>query len=200
MTDELLTILNGRANLKRFTANLVEKTATIAAVAVDRQPSKSCRILVEVVGATVLTGTVVLAGSTDETFNFGADGVTVGEKDFTSISTITVAGISNGFIEVRAVTKTGQPINQEKVIYSNVPVRFYPVKMSNVVKMMAAGQLDVARHKFMAGPDYPDIQVNDLIYAVSGIAGLTHGYVSFVEACMDFAGATDHYEAEVVKT
>jgi hypothetical protein len=114
--SELSDILNGRADLRRFTANVVDKTATIAAVAVSRQPTKSCRLAVEIVGATILAGTVVIAGSTNETFHFGADGVTVGEKDFTNLSTITVAGISNGFIEVRAVTKTGQTINQEKTI------------------------------------------------------------------------------------
>jgi len=197
--SDLTDILNGRADLKRFTANLVDRKATIAAPSVDRQPEKSCRLVVEVVGATILAGTVVIAGSTNETFSFGADGVTVGEKNFTSLSGITVAGISNGFIEVRAATKTGQAINQEKTIYSNMPVRFYPVKMSNVVKMMAAGQQDIARHKFMAGPNYPDIQVNDFVYALSGVAGLTRGCVSFVEGCLDFDGATHHYEAEVIK-
>jgi hypothetical protein len=197
--SELTNILNGRANIKRFTANLVDKKATISIVAVDRQPPASCRLTVEVVGATILAGTVAIAGSTNETFNFGADGVTVGEKDFTSISGITIAGISNGFIEVRACSKTGQPINQEKAIYSNAPVRFYPVKMSNVVKMVGAGQLDIARHKFMIGPDYPDLQVNDRVYAVSGIAGLTQGEISFIEACMEFDGTTHHYEAEVSK-
>jgi len=193
--SEFTEILQGRIRLKRLTSSLLDKKAVAASMTVDRQPLQACRLAIEVVGCTVLNGTISLAGSTTDSLNFSANGTQVNTKDFTNISGITVAGISNGFIQIKAVSKTGQPMNQEKEIYASLPVKFFP--LSGRIRMMAPGQEKVAQYKFMAELD-KDIQENDLIYALSGIAGLTRGQVSFVETFIDFDGITHHLEAEVM--
>jgi hypothetical protein len=43
-----------------------------------------------------------------------------------------------------------------------------------------------------------DVRENDMIYAVSGIAGLTRGQISFVEPLYEFDGVTHHQECEIV--
>lgn len=193
--SEFNVILTGRLKLKRLTPNVVDKTASIASLAVSRQPAQSCRLAVEVEGATISTGSVAFAGSTNETINFTANSVEVSTKDFTSISTITVAGISNGFITVRAVSKMGQPVNQEKDIYASLPVRFYP--MAGKIRMLAVGQEKAAKYKFMCDYD-KDIQENDIFYGLSQVAGLTRGMITFVENIFDLDGVTHHIEAEVI--
>lgn len=193
--SEFSDILTGRLKLKRLTPNIVDKTATIASVTINRQPTQACRLAVEVEGATVATGSVAIAGSTTETLSFTANSVGVSTKDFSSISGITIAGISNGFITVRAVSKMGQPVNQEREVEASLPVRFYAI--NGKIRMIAAGQEKVAKYKFMC--DYnKDVQENDIIYGISQVAGLTRGMVSFVENIFDLDGVTHHIEAEVI--
>jgi len=48
----------------------------------------------------------------------------------------------------------------------------------------------------MVAPD-KDVRENDIIYAVSGIMGLTIGIVSFVSGIFDFNGITHHIHCEV---
>lgn len=93
-----------------------------------------------------------------------------------------------------SITDLGQTILQESTVYASLPVRFYAI--SGKVRMLAAGRQKVAQYKFMAGPD-KDVQENDIMYALSGVAGITMGRVSFVETLMDFAGASHHIEAEI---
>lgn len=193
--SELSDVLTGRLRLRRLTPNLVDKSVSIASLAITRQPAQSCRLVAEVEGATIGAGSIAFAGSTNETLNFTENTVVVGSKDFTSLSTITVSGISNGFITVRAVTKMGQPINQEKDVYSSLPVRFYP--MAGKIRMLAVGQEKIAKYKFMADYD-KDIKENDIIYGLSQVAGLTRGMISFVEHIFDLDGITHHIEAEVI--
>lgn len=192
--DELENILTGKAILRRLTPNVVDKTASIASLAVNRQPAQSCRLAIDVEGATIATGSVAFAGSTNETINFTSNSVEVSAKDFTSISTITVAGISNGFITVRAVSKMGQPVNQEKTIDYDLPVRFFA--KSGKIRMLAVGQENkISRYSFMVSPD-ADIQENDILYAVSQVQ-LDKSQVNFVETIYDFDGITHHIEADV---
>lgn len=142
-------------------------------------------------------GTVVQS-VTSETFNFDDNDCKAGETDFTTISGITVSGISDGFIKIRAVSKMGQPVNQQITVQSSMPVRFYPREIhDNRSTMLRPGQDKLAEYKIMAEPDV-DIQENDLVYAVSGIFGLTLGQVSFVEKFFNFSGVTHHTEAEVM--
>lgn len=193
--SELTDVLTGRLNLKRMTADLLDGVSVSDSMNVDRQPPKACRLVVDIEGATISTGLVNVAGSTTETFSFSENGPKIGIKDFTSISGVTISGISGGTIGIKAVTRTGQPINQETTVYSNMAVRFYAI--SGKIRMIAAGQEKAAKYKFMAAPDKV-IKENDIFYAVSGVQGLTMGRVDFVEEVIDLDGVTHHIEAEVL--
>lgn len=189
-------ILTGRINLKRNTSFLVDKTAVVVNPSADRQPPKSCRMEVVIDGATVGgSATILISGNVDETLNFTANGKQIGESNFTSISGITVTNISEGFISIRCLNKMGQPINQEKTVKDNMSIRFYA--QDGRIRMMKTGQEQISKYKIMAASD-EDIQDNDLIYAVSGVFGLTLGKVTFSEKIYDFDGVTHHTEAEVM--
>ncbi len=192
--SEFSNTLTGSIKLTRFIDHLVDKKAIASSISVDRQPLKSSRLSIEIDGCTVGTGVVTVDGSTTEVFNFTADDIKIGNKDFTSISSIAVSGISDGFIQIKAVSRTGQPIIQEKSIYDSLPVYFYAI--SGKIRMQASGQQKVAKYKFMADYD-KDVKEKDLIYPISGAAGLTLGQISFVETIFDFDGITHHLEAEV---
>ncbi|MBI4708242.1 MAG: hypothetical protein HY761_10030 [Candidatus Omnitrophica bacterium] len=193
--SEFTDILTAVVNIKRFTPYLLDNINVAASLSANRQPEKSCRLALEIDGCTVSTGLVTVSGNTIETFSFTNNGFKVGIKDFTSVSSILVSGISNGFIQVKAVSKTGQPVNQEKDIYNSLAVRFEALEGS--IRMMAPGEQKKAEYKMYAAPD-KILQENDLVYAVSGIVGITVGLISFVDTLMDFDGATDHIECEIM--
>lgn len=192
---EFQDVLRGRANIKRLDSRLLDKAAVAASLSADRQPGKTTRLQIEVVGATVSSGLVNIAGSTNEAFSFSGNGVQVSTKDFTSISGVTLSGISDGFIEIKAVSRSGQPVNQEISIYNNIAVRFFADQ--GRVTMKPSGEERITKYKFMAEPD-KIIKENDIFYALSGvIAGITRASVEFVEAPRDFDGATHHIECGV---
>ncbi len=193
--SEITDILSGLVDLKRNTAFVVDNVDVAASVAIDRQPRKAARMEVEVIGATVTTGVVNLAGSTTETLNFTVNEVQVSTLDFSSLTGLTMSGITDGFIQVRALNKMGQPINSEIVVETNMPVKFYT--QDGRIRMMKQGSEQIADYKMIAAPD-KDVRDNDLIYAVSGVVGLTFGKIMFVEKIFDFAGATHHLEAEIM--
>lgn|GEM_PF-6654950 len=193
--SELSEILTSRIRLARFTSALLDAEVAAASMTPDRQPPRSCRLRISVEGATIGTGLIAVTGSTNENFAFTQNGIVVGEKDFTSIAGLAVSGISDGFIEVKAVSPAGQPVNQEYDVYASMAVRFYAI--SGKIRMMNPGQSKIAQYKIMCDYD-KDIKENDTIYAISGIAGLTRGQISFVEPLYDFAGVTHHFEAEIV--
>jgi len=193
--DELFDILNSVLNIKRETPLLLDNKLITASMSVNRQPDRSCRLGITISGATVTLGTISIAGTTDETFSFDDNETVIGIKDYSNISSITVAGISDGTIEIKAVTKTGQPINQEKVIHTNLPVYFFAV--SGRVKMVPAGKEKVIKYKFITLP-YKKVEENDIFYAVAGIRGMTCGRIDFVDEIIDLAGVTHHIEADVV--
>ena len=192
--SELSDILTGSVNIKRLTNILLEKSASVAGMTPIRQPMEEVRIRAIVEGATVSTGSIVFAGSTTDTLAFTANGEQITSKGFTSVTGITVAGISNGFITLEALDKLGNPVNQEISIHSALPVRFYA--LSGKIRMMAAGQTDTAKYKMMVAPDKL-IEPNDLMYAVSSIQGLTRGQIEFVTEIADLAGATHHIECDI---
>lgn len=93
-----------------------------------------------------------------------------------------------------SISPLGQQINTETEVYASMPVRFEAIKGG--IRMMAAGQQKIAQYKFFADYDR-DVRENDVFYSVSGIQGMTHGQVSFVDTIVDFAGASHHLECEV---
>lgn len=193
---EFADILTGSIDLKRQTAFLLDEVANAASYSADRQPIKASRLEVVVDGATVSTGLVNVSGNVNETFSFSEDGKLIGTQDFTSISGITTSGIEDGFLSIKAITKLGQPINQDETIYSDLPIRFYA--QNGRIRMMKQGQEKIAKYKIMADWD-KDIQENDLLFANSGVFGLTIGRIDFAEKIFDFDGATHHTEAEVME-
>jgi len=193
--SELSDILQGSVNIKRLSGTLLNKTASAASMTLTRQPAREVRIHVAVEGATVSTGSMVFAGSTDETLSFTANGEKVTSKGFTSVTGITVSGISNGFITMKALDKLGNPVNQEIVIHSALPVRFYA--LNGKIRMQAAGQVNTAKYKMMIAPDKL-VEPSDLMYAVSGVQGLTRGLIDFVTEIAGLDGATHHTECEII--
>jgi len=192
--SELTDILNASIKITRLTSLLVDKSAVAASLTADRQPSRASRLSVEIEGATVSSGSVTITGSTVEAITFDANGSKSGLKDFSSISSIAISGISDGFIKVRAVSRSGQYINQECDVYNPMAVKFYAI--DGRIRMLKQGQQDIVKYKFMAAPDKV-ILPGDMMYALSGVAGITMGQVDFVEAIVDFDGATHHIEAEI---
>lgn len=130
-----------------------------------------------------------------EQFVFTQNDVKVGTEDFTNIGSVFCTGIAGGSISIRSINNMGQPINQLVNVGTDVPVRFYA--QSGRIRMMKQGQDKIAKYKIMAEPD-ADIEDNDMIYAVSGIFGLTYGKVEFAERIYDFDGLTHHLEAEIM--
>ena len=194
MTDEFTDILTASLNIKRISDKLLDEADVQASMTADRQPARTTRLKVEVIGCTVSGGLISVNGSTHEIFSFADNGYSIGEKEFTSITGITMSGISDGFIEVKAVSRTGQPINQEISIHDNLPVNFFAI--SGQLRMMASGQEVISKYKFMAAPDKL-LEEKDIMYAVSNIQGLTRGEITFVESIIDFDGLTFSHEAEV---
>lgn len=172
----------------------VESTATVqndSVVLDDTVTGTDYQIIVSdgVLGITVATS------STTESFTFSENGEKVGTTNFVSIAGITTFGISDGFINIRAVSKMGQPINQLISVQNNVPVRFY--KQNGRIKLVKSGDELVAQYKIMAEPDL-DIREEDLVYPLSGVVGITMGLINFVERIWDFDGLTHHTEAVLI--
>jgi len=194
--SNLTDILTGRANINRRTAFVLDEVVPAATLNPDRNPAKASRLVVKVAGATVLSGLVNVNGNVAETFNFSENGVVVGSKDFSSIATngVTISGIEGGSISIKAVSRTGQENTQEERIYSDLPVRFYVKRETgNTIVMKPQGQESMMKYKMLVGPDY-EIKANDIVYAVSGVIGLTRGVVEFAQMFYDFAGASHHLE------
>lgn len=195
--------LNSGTNWKIFISDGQlgwEVTATVQddSVLLDDTVDSTTRKLVIYDGN--LGSTVV--SSTSEQFTFTDNDVKVGTTNFTTVTGLTLSGISEGFIKVRAITKTGQAINRQRTIGDSVACRFYVNKFagrgSNRISRVPPGQDRVANYKMMAGPT-EDIAENDYLYVVSGVGGLTLGQVMFVNHVFDFAGVTHHVEAEVIQ-
>jgi len=203
--SEVTNILTAVVNLKRNTSFLLEKVAVSPNPTVDRQPIESSRLEVTIVGATIATtGVVDIAGNVNESFNFTADGIEIGVQNITTISGISLSGIDDGFVDVRAVDKMGQSINQEKTVQDSMAVRFFRYQGSArgqgriAIKMMKQGQEKVADYGMISEPD-SDVEENDLVYVQSGMSGFTLGQVHLSEKLINFAGATHHTESEIVK-
>ena len=137
---------------------------------------------------------VQVVGSTTESMYFTDNGVQVGILDFTSVSSIAVAGISDGFIYIDAVNDMGQPINKETTVQSSMPVRFF--EQNGRIKVIKPGQEQYANIKMMAEPT-ADIRNNDIAYINSGIMGITICSLTFVQGIYDFDGATHHIECDI---
>lgn len=192
--SEFTDILTARANIKYQTPFLIDAVLAAATLTFDRQPAEECRLEVLVSGATISSGLVNIAGSTNESFSIDANGSYVGTKDFSSVSGLTLSGIEDGYVSVKAVTRIGHPVNQEVARHSYVSCRFYPV--SGRIRMSAPGQQKIAKYKMMVAPD-KNLSETDTVYPISGFAGLTMGIISFVEPIIDFDGTTHHVEAEI---
>jgi hypothetical protein len=190
------SILTGRVSLSRLTPYVLDERALAASLDIDRQPARQCRLEVTVSGATYSAagGTVTIGA---EAFAFTEDATAIGTSDHAAIAgAVSIDGISDGFISVRAVSRTGQAVSREETIDADVPCRFYA--QSGRIRMMKAGNSKVAEYKVMLEPDR-DIREFDFISPVSNVYGIEKGQVSFVSHIMDFAGLTHHVEAEVLR-
>lgn len=82
----------------------------------------------------------------------------------------------------------------ETVVVAELPVFFY-MNTGRYQKTLQGDQ-QLGDYTMMAMPDQ-DIQVGDLIYPVTGVAGLTLGQVINVMAYPDFAGLTHHVDVQI---
>lgn len=195
MSELNKNILTARVNIRRQSSYILDSTIPTITMTPDRQPAKQCRLSVETIGSVISSGLITVNGNTSEDFVFTENGVEIGEKDFTAISSITTVGISSGLISIQALNKIGQPIIQETNVYDNLSVRFYTKK--GQAMMLKQGQEKVAEYKIMVEPDKV-LRENDVIYPISGMSGFEKGQLIFVKPLYDFLGAIHHIEAEVV--
>lgn len=133
--------------------------------------------------------------ATSEVFTFSENGSKVGTVNFASIAGLTMSGITDGFIKMRAKSKMGEPVNQQVLVASSTPVRFYT--QNGRIRAKKAGQELDAKYKIMVEPTL-DLQNNDLLYVISGCPGLTMAQVDFLEYIYDFDGVTHHIEASLL--
>lgn len=196
--SEVTDILTGRIKITRETPYLLDQTAIAATLSASRQPIKTSRLEVTVVGCTVSGALVYVTGNVVESFSFSANGTMVGTKDFSSITAagITTVGLSGGFLKIRAVSNMGQPVLQEVVQQTSLPCRFYAQNGKIITKK--PGEDLIAKYGMMVEPNI-DVRSNDLVYAVSGIDGLTLGQVINTTTLFDFAGITHHIEADIME-
>lgn len=197
--SDITDILTGRITLKRNTKYLLDGLTPAASLEVDRQPVQASRLEIKIDGATVVNGLVNVSGNINESFSFSDNDIQIGEQDFTSISGITISGIDGGSIWISAIDGMGQQINQQKAIKESMHVRFFlkPSKAGMFgVQMQKTGEEDIADYWMMAEPD-ADIELNDLVFVESGLAGLTKGKIEFIEKLYDFDGITLHTEAKI---
>lgn len=164
-------------------------------VGIDRQPTQSLRLEVELDGCTINTGTVILtAGSTVETLTFTQNEQQRTTKYFPVVDSIVLANISEGFVKVKGITNLGQPVNQIQTVVASMPVRFYTE--SGRIKMEKPGRIESAQFKVMAEPD-ANLLENDIIDVLYGAAGMTSGRIIWKEYLFDFNGLTHHIEAYI---
>ena len=82
----------------------------------------------------------------------------------------------------------------ETIVVAEMPVFFY-MNVGRYSRQLP-GDVAIGDYTMMVMPDQ-DIQVGDLVYPVSGVAGLTLGQVLNVMAYPDFAGLTHHVDVQV---
>jgi len=126
----LINLRNCRVT--RNTNIILEETEIIAAPLVDRQPPRAACLQIEISGCSDGTGTVTVNGTTllggagdSDVFTFTANGIEEGaRKEFTHIDSIATLGFIGevvvGDIEIKAATKTGQPIYSEIEIFEEM--------------------------------------------------------------------------------
>ena len=183
-------------NQKRLSSFVVDAVLLSGVtVGVDRQPDRECCLEVAISGATyAAAGGTISIGA--EEFLFSEDKTVLGTLDHSTLSSALVAGIDSGMISIKAVSKTGSPINGEVDIDSAVAVRFYA--QNGKVRMLSQGQEKAADYKIRVDGDW-DLRENDIIYPVSGIYGIDKGLVRFVRKIVDFEGLTLSTEADISK-
>ena len=187
----ILSILTGYVNIKRLTPFVLDASAVVSSLSATRQPKDTCKMEVSLVNATPAAGTITLTGSTVESFVFTSNQSKVSVRDFTSLSTVAVDGLTSGTVSVRALNNLGQPINQEILVHSSLPTRFF--RKTKGFTLKPVGSQDTSEYGLMFAPD-KDIRGGDLAYAVSGVIGMTIGTIDTVEALYDFSGASHHLE------
>lgn len=194
--SEVSNILTSRINLRRLTPLVLDQIAVASSLSPSRNPARTARLEIEVIGCTVSSALVNVAGNVNETFNFSSNGIQIGNSDFTSISGITLSGLSGGFIKIKAISNMGQPINREIVATSNLSCRFF--QQNGKIRIKKEGEQEISQIGMMFEPD-ADIKIDDLVYVLSGMKGITFGQLTFVQGLYDFDGATHHLEADVMQ-
>lgn len=195
--SEVSLILTSRADIKRFTASVVDSQVVVTSINATRQPKRAAKIEVSLQGCSYTgTGVVTINGNTSESLNFTSDGIQVGQLDFSSLTGLSFSGISGGHVKARAVSNMGQPINLQYVVAAGISCRFFQNAGFN--RQFQAGQQIAGTNRIKLGmmlEPIADIAENDYVYGDYGIVGITVMQVSFYEALYDFAGATHHIEA-----
>lgn len=195
--SDVTPILSSIVDIKRFTAAVIDGQVIASSVNASRQPGRAGKVEVTLQGCVYNSGQVTINGNTTETLNFSADGVKVGQLDFSVFAGLSFSGISGGTVKVRVVSDMGQPINQLMLVSENLPVRFF--QNTGFQRGFEAGQQLVGSKRVRIGmmmePWPLKIANNDYVYGDYGIVGVTVMQVDFFEAVYDFAGATHHIEA-----
>jgi len=159
----------------RNTNIILEETEIIAAPLVDRQPPRAACLQIEISGCSDGTGTVTVDGTTllggagdSDVFTFTANGIEEGaRKEFTHIDSIATLGFIGevvvGDIEIKAATKTGQPIYQEIPIFDEMPA-WIDCRKGGVVIQIPGGVITSVTKLFCKLNPLQPVLENDIIY------------------------------------
>lgn len=189
---EFEDILTGLVTIKRKTNVLLDAVEPSATLTPNRQPSKQCRLNINITGALVNNGIVAVAGNTTETFMFTENTSKIGSKNFSAVNSVVVSGITYGTIQVNSIDHTGAPVLQEKMLYDGVNARVEA--QSGQVRMNPQGRQILGEYIGLIGGTYVDVLENDFVYITSGCQGLTLGQITFVDLIRDFNAGIHHIE------
>ena len=152
-------LLINRATVKRQSGTLYSGTITgNTTITISATLPTSGYVNLNVSSVTN-TGNVSIVGSTTETFTITTPHVYVGEKTFTSISSIDITDFT-GTLTVYCTTSSGAPIYIESTVYSNIPCRLITVTEREA--MIQPGTVSVELKKLIYDSAYT-LQLGDIV-------------------------------------
>jgi len=142
---------------------LLAATTITTSMSLTTQPSsESCMFLtvdgMSGTGSITITG-LVSGASTPETFAFTVDGFRQSTNIYSSITGITTTGFTAGTLKVQACTPQGQPVLTERLVKSNLKVRF--IREQAALGVETPGLIETGKTKLVYLEN--DIIGNDII-------------------------------------
>lgn len=159
----------------------------------DRQPEVPVRMEVLCDGCTIgANASITFLGTAPEVLVVPSSGFKRGVVDMTSVTGLSVSLIEDGFLTVKAINATGQPVTKLEEVSASVASRFFA--NSGRIRRKPQGELEIGDFQMMIEPD-ADVREGDIVTAIAGIEAGRIGRVVDVDRIFDFDGVTHHFEA-----